>query len=161
MAPLASLFVSFVLALSAVSAPTPNRRQIGDLGCNLARLQIIKDIGTARDLISSIQGQNGTSDLPTSISLAASQTALTSVQSAIQDILDNVLINNPAPEITRGQVVGGVESALTALNQAASTISDSNLNSTLAQALSVVQFSRGDAKGVITNCTVSSNSTSS
>ncbi|KAF7290176.1 hypothetical protein MIND_01331000 [Mycena indigotica] len=155
MAPFVAFFVSFALALAAGSAPTPSKRQIGNLQCNLARLTIINSVTTAKDLITSMQQANSTiKDIPTNSAFSVAQTGLTGVQAAIQDILDAVLVDDPAPEVTRGEVVGGIEAALTALKSAQGTMKDGSLNATLSKTLDVVNKSRKDAKNVIVNCTV-------
>ncbi|KAJ7048281.1 hypothetical protein C8F01DRAFT_1285057 [Mycena amicta] len=157
MAPFTSIFLSLCLVASAVAAPMHAKRQIGDLDCNLARLTIIHDVTTAKDLISQMQNANSTaSDLPTSAAFAVAQTGLSSVQAAIQQILDAVLVNDPAPAATRLEVVGGLGAASTALQSASQTMKEcvlvASLNSTMSAVLAVLKQAAPDAKNVITTC---------
>ncbi|KAJ6544208.1 hypothetical protein B0H19DRAFT_956897, partial [Mycena capillaripes] len=84
------------------SAPM-QKRQTGDLDCNLARLKIVFDVAATQN------------DLATTSAVAVAQAGLQSVNSAIQDILGAVLNGQTAPANFRDQVSQGLDTALSAL----------------------------------------------
>ncbi|KAJ7049254.1 hypothetical protein C8F01DRAFT_761116 [Mycena amicta] len=153
MAPFASVVFLLCLAMSAVSAPAPMKRQTGDLQCNLARLATINDVASAQAIITQMQNSNATADdFPTSAALAVAQLGLTTANNAFQTILDAVLQNEQAPAAARDAVNSGLDAALTALQSASKTFKDASLNATISAATAKVFKAGTDGNAVVADC---------
>ncbi|KAJ7983166.1 hypothetical protein DFH06DRAFT_1081304 [Mycena polygramma] len=143
MARISSIIFSLFVAACAVAAPM-HRRQTGDLDCNLARLKIIFDVGQTQKLV----GQINSTDLATASSVAVAQVGLSSVNSAILDILAAVFNNQTAPSASRDQVTQGLNTALEALQN----ITDPSLNATVSAAQASVLLAGNDGDVVVGDC---------
>jgi hypothetical protein len=89
------------------------KRQIGDLQCNIARFKTVGALGKAKKAVSALAAQaNGTSDA-TNIATAAS--SLDSAQDGILSIAGALLTGKTAPASARTQVGDGLQNALAAL----------------------------------------------
>ncbi|KAJ6450904.1 hypothetical protein C8R45DRAFT_1223956 [Mycena sanguinolenta] len=138
-----SMAVSLFVAACATAAPM-QRRQTGDLDCNLARLKIIFDVAGTQQLVSQIN----TTDLDTASAVAVAQTGLQSVNSAIQMILGAIFSGQTAPASFRDQVSAGLDLADSAL----SNITDPNLNSTVTAARTRLLTAGADGDMVVAAC---------
>jgi len=117
----ASLF-AMALVYSCISpsfpqltlAPVPfEKRQIGDVQCNVARLKTVGALTKAQKAVKALAAQaNGTADA-TNIATAAS--SLASAQDGIKTIAGSILTGKAAPASARTQVGDGLENALSAL----------------------------------------------
>ncbi|KAF7331090.1 hypothetical protein MVEN_02449300 [Mycena venus] len=137
--------VVFSLAVAACAAAAPmQRRQTGDLDCNLARLKIIFDVAATQKLV----GQINSTDLATASAVAVAQTGLDSVNSAIQDILAAVFAGQTAPAASRDQVSQGLNTA----NSALSLIKDPSLNATVTEAQARLLTAGADGDKVVADC---------
>ncbi|KAJ7709070.1 hypothetical protein B0H14DRAFT_2547476 [Mycena olivaceomarginata] len=141
MAPIFYVFLSLCIASCALAAPM-QRRQTGNLECNLARLKIVTDVADAKVLV----GQINTTDLGTASAVAVVQAGLNSVDDAIRTILDAVLSGGTAPESSREQVDDGLSTA----NQALGLITD--LNATVTAAQEKIANAGDEGASVVANC---------
>ncbi|KAK7052197.1 hypothetical protein R3P38DRAFT_1638614 [Favolaschia claudopus] len=135
------------LTFAALAAAVPmqtQRRQTGDLDCNLARLKIIFDVAASKKLVSQINA----TDLPTANALAIAQTSLDSVNSGIQDILAAIFDAKNAPALSRTQVSDGLDAARSAL----AIIKDPSLNATVAEAQARILTAGQDGDKVVAEC---------
>ncbi|KAJ7190763.1 hypothetical protein GGX14DRAFT_579561 [Mycena pura] len=135
--------LSLCVAACTLAAPM-QRRQTGDLQCNLARLQIIADVASAETLL----GQINATDLATASAVAVAQTGLKSVDTAIQTILAAVLQGNTAPPETRDQVGNGLTAAQTALK----SITDPSVNASVAAVQAKIASAGVDGNNVVAEC---------
>ncbi|KAJ7835435.1 hypothetical protein B0H14DRAFT_2363392, partial [Mycena olivaceomarginata] len=117
------------------------RRQTGNLECNLARLKIVTDVADAKVLV----GQINTTFVRPSESDSSAH-GLNSVDDAIRTILDAVLSGGTAPESSREQVDDGLSTA----NQALGLITD--LNATVTAGRKKIANAGDDGAGVVANC---------
>ncbi|KAJ6450580.1 hypothetical protein C8R47DRAFT_1329863 [Mycena vitilis] len=131
------------MAASGTVAPL-HRRQTGDLDCNLARLRILFDVAQTQKMVSQIN----TTDLATASSVAVAQVSLSSVNSAIMDILAVALNNGTAPSAARAQVSQGLNAALEALQN----ITDPSLNATVSAAQAVLFRAGSDGDAAVGGC---------
>ncbi|KAF7351714.1 hypothetical protein MSAN_01604600 [Mycena sanguinolenta] len=138
-----SVVVSLFVAICATAAPM-QRRQTGDLDCNLARLKIIFDVAGTQQLVSQINA----TDLDTASAVAVAQTGLQSVNSAIQVILAAIFSGQTAPASFRDQVEAGLNLA----NFALGNITDPSLNSTVTAARTRLLTAGADGDMVVAAC---------
>ncbi|KAF7351713.1 hypothetical protein MSAN_01604500 [Mycena sanguinolenta] len=134
---------SLFIAVCAAAAPM-QRRQTGDLDCNLARLKIIFDVAGTQQLVSQINA----TDLDTASAVAVAQTGLQSVNSAIQVILAAIFSGQTAPASFRDQVEAGLNLAKFALGN----ITDPSLNSTVTAAQTRLLTAGADGDMVVAAC---------
>ncbi|KAK7050498.1 hypothetical protein R3P38DRAFT_2865326 [Favolaschia claudopus] len=133
------------LTFAALTAAVPmQRRQTGDLDCNLARLKIIFDVAASKKLVSQINA----TDLATASAVAVAQTSLDSVNSGIQDILAAIFDAKNAPALSRTQVSDGLDTARSAL----AVINDPSLNATVAAAQARILTAGQDGDKVVSEC---------
>ncbi|KAJ7367604.1 hypothetical protein DFH08DRAFT_980125 [Mycena albidolilacea] len=146
MAPIFYVILSLCIASCALAAPM-QRRQTGNLECNLARLKIVTDVADAKVLVGQI---NTTLVRPSESdsSVAVVQAGLNSVDEAIRTILDEVLSGGTAPESSREQVDDGLSTA----NQALGLITDPSLNATVTTAQAKIANAGDDGASVVANC---------
>ncbi|KAF5374297.1 hypothetical protein D9758_004589 [Tetrapyrgos nigripes] len=134
-------FLSFALALLAFKAEAAplQARQIGDLQCNIARLQTVSALGQAQNLL----GKIDTTDPNVASAVSTASDGLNSAQAGIKTIGGAIVSGQTAPADARDQVGTGLTDALTALDGLDSTdpaVSDtvSKVNDAISAGQSVV-----------------------
>lgn len=100
-----NIILSALIGMAASAAVAP--RQIGNLACNVARLQIVGALGSAGDAIGQIQ------DTATQ---TAAQTGLDQANGGIKQIAGAILTGQQAPAEGRDAVAAGLQAMATALS---------------------------------------------
>jgi len=122
-----ALSVLLAVFILLVDAAPLRSRQIGDLQCNVARLQIVSDLAQTNSLLSQINGN----DTATTSAVATAQGGLTSAGDGIKTIAAAILTGQSAPADARNQTAAGLQTALTALTGLDST--DTSVTSTISK----------------------------
>ncbi|KAJ7120008.1 hypothetical protein C8R46DRAFT_1149803 [Mycena filopes] len=133
--------LSLLVASCAVAAPTHvQRRQIGDLDCNIARLQLLFNIKASQNTLAAMNA----TDIHTMSRIAVAQAGLTNATNVIQGIFVALNAGQPAPAPSRDQTVFALNHANASLAQ----IDIPELKATLAAAMKTVGAA-GDAANAI------------
>ncbi|KAL4251058.1 hypothetical protein ABKN59_006219 [Abortiporus biennis] len=147
-----ALFALCLFCLSFVEAASLqryDRRQIGNLQCNIDRLKIVADLAGAKSTAQTLTQQLA-SDAAGSQSISTVSDGISSAQSAIGQIAAALLTGQQAPAAARDQVAAGLTQATQALANITST------DATVTQNLSKIQGQLSKAadagNGVVTNC---------
>jgi len=148
-----ALFSVMVLfgAMMANAAPLGDydKRQIGDLQCNINRFQIVTDLAEAKVTANALT-KNFANDAAGSSAIATVSQGISSAQSAIGEIAIALLTGQQAPTAARDQVEAGLTSATEALANLSSTNSQTTNNlSKIKQQLSNAATA---GNGVLANC---------
>ncbi|KAI0316887.1 hypothetical protein OF83DRAFT_1172480 [Amylostereum chailletii] len=142
--------VSVVVAASCavfVHAAPLQTRQIGNLQCNIARLQIVTDLSKTSDAVKQLSTQVTGTDAD---SVATAQAGISGAQTAIGGIAKALFTGQAASADLRDQVAGNLTSATTALNSISST--DPTTSSTLSNAISLLGDSTSAGEQVVAQC---------
>ncbi|KAF8215120.1 hypothetical protein K438DRAFT_1660002 [Mycena galopus ATCC 62051] len=140
---ISSVVFSLFVAACAVAAPM-QRRQIGDLDCNLARLQLLFNIKATQNTLNTMNA----TDLHTQSAVAVAQAGLTNATNVIQGIFGALSSGQLAPAASRDQTV----LALNHANASLAMIKDPSLNATVAAAMSTVLAAGNQANAVGADC---------
>ncbi|KAJ3868103.1 MAG: hypothetical protein NXY57DRAFT_958873 [Lentinula lateritia] len=138
----AALFVLLAVFILLVDAAPLKSRQIGDIQCNVARLQIVSDLAETGNLLSKINGN----DAATTSAVSTAQSGLSSAGDGIKTIAAALIEGQTAPADARDQTADGLQTALTAL---------SGLNSTdpaVASTLSKLNEAISAGQSVVSDC---------
>ncbi|KAJ3991675.1 hypothetical protein F5050DRAFT_1812286 [Lentinula boryana] len=138
----AALSILLAVFILLVDAAPLKSRQIGDVQCNVARLQIVSDLAQTGNLLSKVTG----TDAATTSAVATAQSGLTSAGDGIKTIAAALLQGQTAPADARNQTGEGLETALTAL---------SGLNSTdpaVASTISKLNEAISAGQSVVSDC---------
>jgi len=115
--------ISFALALvlvflaALVDAAPLQTRQIGNLQCNLARLRIVKALGSAGKNLKQID----TADPAAADAASTASAGVASANAGVKTIAGALITGQKAPAAARDQVGQGLENAQTALQGLNST----------------------------------------
>ncbi|PSR75683.1 hypothetical protein PHLCEN_2v8974 [Hermanssonia centrifuga] len=103
--------LSVVAALCGVLVQTAplefNKRQIGDLQCNVNRVQIVSDIAQMKQTVNALATQVA-SDPVSSAAVSSAQAGISSAESAIGGIALSIITGQTAPAADRTQVESGL-----------------------------------------------------
>lgn len=102
-------FRVIIAALFAITSASVVERQLGGIGCNVARFQILGALGDAGDSISEIQDADVQS---------AAQAGLDQANDGISQIASSLLSGAAAPADSRDQVEAGLAAMDSALADA-------------------------------------------
>ncbi|KAJ7680636.1 hypothetical protein DFH06DRAFT_425250 [Mycena polygramma] len=130
---------SLFVASCAVAAPM-QRRQIGDLDCNIARLQLLFNIRASQDTLATMN----VDDIQVMSQVAVAQAGLTNATNVVQGIFEALNAGKLAPAPSRDQTVFALNHANASLAQ----INDAGSNATVAAAMKTVGAA-GDAANAI------------
>ncbi|CAL1714152.1 unnamed protein product [Somion occarium] len=147
------LVLLFFLALSAVlidAAPVQaDKRQIGNLQCNVDRVKIVSDIAGAKSTVNTLATQLA-SDPAGSDSISQVSDGIANAQDGISQIAKSLFTGQQAPADARQQVEDGLTTATTALANITST--DPDVTSNLTKAQGQLQKAATAGEGVLANC---------
>ncbi|KAJ7203504.1 hypothetical protein GGX14DRAFT_501390 [Mycena pura] len=141
---LSALLSLCVVACSLAAPADMNRRQTGDLQCNLERLQTLSDVLSAETLL----GQINTANLTTAEAVAVAQVDLKSVDGALQTILAAVVQGKTSPNDAQEQFAHGLAAAQKALNG----ITDPNAKAAVAAVQTKIASAITDGDKVVAEC---------
>ncbi|KAJ7735119.1 hypothetical protein DFH07DRAFT_967355 [Mycena maculata] len=143
MARIFSVFLALFIASAAVAAPV-EKRQIGDLACNVNRFKIVTALAGTNSAVGQIQG----SDPTTATQVAAAQAGLSSAGDGIKTIALAIVTGQNAPAAARNQVQQGLLDAQSALGN----ITDPTASSAVANAQSSLADAIQDGNDVVADC---------
>jgi len=144
------------LASVTVALPYPyhvvERRQIGDLQCNLNRLGIVGDLSAlgknVDDMATATSGDATLSPL-----VASAQDGVNNATAGIKTIAQSLFTGQAAPADARDQVQSGLEAVGTALGQiSAANSTDTSVTTPLAAAQTNLQKATTAGKNVVADC---------
>ncbi|KAI0061075.1 hypothetical protein BV25DRAFT_787629 [Artomyces pyxidatus] len=135
------------LALLARTAPLQTR-QIGNIQCNLDRLNIVLSLAAAKSTAGKLS--TALSNSPDASNVQSVTDGISGAQGAIGVIGKALLTGQSAPADARQEVSGNLTIATTALGKISS--SDSKVSSTLATAQKQLSDAVDAGNGVIANC---------
>ncbi|KAI0786989.1 hypothetical protein C8Q75DRAFT_808065 [Abortiporus biennis] len=134
------------------AAPLPTdilKRQIGDLQCNIDRIQIITQVNEATADAQTLSGQ--LSSDPAASELVSSITSgLNATQSGINEILDALSQGQKAPADVRDAVGEGLTQAIEALDNITTT--DPNAVKTMSKLQVELDQAAAAGNAVVTDC---------
>ncbi|KAK7039255.1 hypothetical protein VNI00_010160 [Paramarasmius palmivorus] len=126
-----------------------SKRQIGNLQCNIARLQTVRNLGATADNVDAIAAAAG-SDPEAASAAQSAQTALSSSQDGIGQIAQAIITGQQAPAAARDQVGQGFADAKSALDSISST--DPNVMSSVSAAQASLDKAISAGQDVVSNC---------
>ncbi|KAJ3852828.1 hypothetical protein EV368DRAFT_82142 [Lentinula lateritia] len=138
----AALFILLAVFILLADAAPLKSRQIGDIQCNVARLQIVSDLAETGNLLNKITGN----DAATTSAVSTAQSGLSTAGDGIKTIAAALIGGQTAPADARNQTADGLQTALTAL---------SGLNSTdpaVASTLSKLNEAISAGQSVVSDC---------
>ncbi|OCH86697.1 hypothetical protein OBBRIDRAFT_211555 [Obba rivulosa] len=136
-------FYAAVVGAILVGAAPLRSRQIGDLQCNIDRLEIVGDLGGLQNTLATLSKE--VTDPTTSTAIQSAISDVTGAQGAIGVIAKALLTGQDAPADARDQVAGNLTSAQ-------NTLSDSAAASELQKAQTQLTNSITAGDGVVSNC---------
>ncbi|KAJ7739396.1 hypothetical protein B0H16DRAFT_1568868 [Mycena metata] len=135
-----SVLLILCLAWFTIAAPL-QRRQVGNLQCNINRLKIVTSLASTNTAV----GKIDTTDPATASAVTAAQAGLTCAGAGIKTIAQSLFTGQAAPASARDQVQAGLLAAQTALAgitdppaTAAVTAAQNQLTTTIADGAAVV-----------------------
>lgn len=140
------LLAALYLASSASAIPVESR-QLGGIGCNVARLKTVAGLRQATTAVNKIAGS---SDPAAASAAATAQGGLQDASAGIKTIAGALLTGQAAPAAARDQVGQGLTTADTALGNITST--DSTVTSMVADARTKVQNTISAGQDVVSQC---------
>ncbi|KAF8209074.1 hypothetical protein K438DRAFT_1930031 [Mycena galopus ATCC 62051] len=144
MARILSLFLALFIASASVAAPV-ERRQIGDLACNVDRFKIVTGLVSTGSAV----GKIDTSDPATATAVAAAQAGLKSAGDSIKDIALALVTGAAAP----ADAPTGVSQGLNDTRSALESITNPAVNASVAAAQVSLQSAIDDGNAVLADCT--------
>ncbi|KAJ7120009.1 hypothetical protein C8R46DRAFT_127960 [Mycena filopes] len=135
------IFSGLLAASCAVAAPM-QRRQVGDLDCNIARLQLLFNIRESQNTLAAMN----VADIHVMSRVAVAQAGLANATNVIQGIFAAVISGKLAPAPSRDQTVFALNHANSSLAQIIK--SNPELNDTVSTAMTTVGRA-GDAANAI------------
>ncbi|KAJ6487729.1 hypothetical protein C8R45DRAFT_255082 [Mycena sanguinolenta] len=138
--------IVFGLAVAASAVAAPHKRQIGDLDCNLARLQLLFNIRATQNTLNAMNISS--TDLHTGSAVASAQVGLNSANDVIQGIFGALVAGQLAPAASRQQTVD----ALVHANNSLAMIKVPELNSTVKAAQATVLAAGDNANQIAAQC---------
>ncbi|RPD75977.1 hypothetical protein L226DRAFT_534040 [Lentinus tigrinus ALCF2SS1-7] len=155
-------FLSLLAGSQIYAAPANEivARQIGNLQCNINRLQIVTGLAGLQGTLKNLASESA-SDAATAASVQTAQDSVTGAQGAIGVIAKALLTGQTAPAAARDQVAGNLtaaQGALTAINSCSSADvvyfhrSDTTVSATLQKALTQLGDAATAGEGVVSNC---------
>ncbi|KAI0786988.1 hypothetical protein C8Q75DRAFT_808064 [Abortiporus biennis] len=135
--------------VEAASLQRYDRRQIGNLQCNIDRLKIVADLAGAKSTAQTLTQQLA-SDAAGSQSISTVSDGISSAQSAIGQIAAALLTGQQAPAAARDQVAAGLTQATQALANITST--DAAVTQNLSKIQGQLSKAADAGNGVVTNC---------
>lgn len=141
----------FLLCLSAVNAAPLQlqERQIGNIQCNVNRLQIVSDLAGAKSTAKTLT-TDFASDAASSQVMVTITQGISDAQSAIGQIALALFSGQQAPAAARDQVASGLEAAIGAAASLTST--DDTTSQNVAKLQQQLDSSATAGKGVVANC---------
>ncbi|KAJ7618472.1 hypothetical protein FB45DRAFT_931724 [Roridomyces roridus] len=143
MARMLSVFFALFVALSAVAVPV-ERRQTGNLECNINRAQIVVALAQTGSAVKAING----TDAATEAQKTAAQTGLTSSGEGIAQIAVALVAGQAAPAAARLQTQQGLLDAQAALGN----ITDPTVADAVSAAQSKLATAITAGNNVVANC---------
>ncbi|THU97854.1 hypothetical protein K435DRAFT_662040, partial [Dendrothele bispora CBS 962.96] len=131
------------------------RRQVGNLQCNIARLQTVSGLVATQKAVNemaSAAGRQvlGSDDATTASAVSDAQAGLSSAQAGIATIAKAIVSGQNAPAAARGQVGDGLTQAKSALESITST--DSAVTSALQDAQTKLDGTISAGEQVVSDC---------
>ncbi|THH00318.1 hypothetical protein EW026_g2199 [Hermanssonia centrifuga] len=125
------------------------KRQLGDLQCNINRVQIVADIAQMKETVNTLATQVA-SDPVSSAAVSSAQAGISAAESAISGIALSIITGQAAPAADRTQVESGLNAVLAGLGNITSTDPAVTANVQKAQQQLASASAAGD--GVLANC---------
>ncbi|KAI3608718.1 hypothetical protein WG66_003864 [Moniliophthora roreri] len=125
------------------------KRQIGNLQCNIARLQTVRNLGATTNSVDAIAGAAG-SDAATASAASSASDSLASAQDGIGQIAQALLTGQQAPAAARDRVGQGLLDAKSALDGITST--DPKVMSALSDAQASLDKTIAAGQQVVSQC---------
>jgi len=135
-------------ALLAGAVPV-RMRQIGDLQCNINRLQIVGDLAGLQGTLGALSGE-ASGNATANEAIQSVRTDITGAQGAIGVIAEALLTGQDAPADARDQVAGNLTSAQNTLSTI--TLSSTAGTATLQKAQTELSSAITAGEGVVNNC---------
>ncbi|KAI0342495.1 hypothetical protein BDW22DRAFT_204055 [Trametopsis cervina] len=126
-----------------------SKRQIGDLQCNINRLQIVGAMAQMGGTLATLKSETA-SDPATSAAVAAAQGGLNTANQGVATIAKAIITGQNAPAAARTQVEDGLNTVLTSIQNA--TSSDANVTQNLQKLQTQLQAAGTAGNGVLANC---------
>ncbi|KAF9547328.1 hypothetical protein CPC08DRAFT_715823 [Agrocybe pediades] len=126
-----------------------NRRQIGNLACNIARLKTVAGLSKSASAIQAATSA-ATADAATTSQLQTASQGISSAQDGVAKIAAALLTGQQAPDADRQQVKDGLTAASTALGSI--TAADPDVDSAVADASSAVESTTEAGAQVVSDC---------
>ncbi|RDX52503.1 hypothetical protein OH76DRAFT_1454323 [Lentinus brumalis] len=144
-------FLSLLAGSQIYAAPTNEivARQIGNIQCNINRLQIVTGLAKLQGTLGSLIGEVS-SDSAALASVQSAASSVTGAEAAIGVIAKALLTGQAAPADARDQVAANLTAAHDAL--AAITSTDPTASATLQKALTQLNDAATAGDGVVANC---------
>ncbi|KAI0719805.1 hypothetical protein C8T65DRAFT_635210 [Cerioporus squamosus] len=144
-------FLSLLAGSQIYAAPASEivARQVGNLQCNINRLQIVTGLAKLQGTLKSLSS-DVSSDAATAASVQTVSDSVTGAQGAIGVIAKALLTGQAAPAAARDQVAGNLTAAHDAL--AAINSTDATASATLQKALTQLNDAATAGEGVVSNC---------
>ncbi|KAJ6476054.1 hypothetical protein C8R47DRAFT_1142118 [Mycena vitilis] len=134
---------SLFVASCAVAAPM-QRRQVGDLDCNIARLQLLFNIRASQNTLAAMN----VDDIQVMSHVAVAQAGLTNATNVVQGIFNAVIGGKLAPAPSRDQTVFALNHA----NSSLAKINHAGSNATVAAAMKTIGAAGDAANGIGATC---------
>ncbi|THH17992.1 hypothetical protein EW146_g2915 [Bondarzewia mesenterica] len=144
-----ALIFSAIMACAFFATASPlARRQIGNVQCNVDRLEFVVGLQETSDQVDVLAAELGNTTFASAVTTA--QEGIHATFIAADGIANAVFKNTTAPPELRGQVGGNI----TVIAQALSSINttDSAANTTLQQALTLLRGAAFAADSVVEDC---------
>ncbi|KAL9716722.1 hypothetical protein Ac2012v2_001175 [Leucoagaricus gongylophorus] len=141
------LIIAVLYATSAISAVPLESRQIGGIGCNIARLNVVTNL---RQTTNAVNKLAASSDPTTADAAITAQGGLQDASDGIKTIAGALLTGQTAPAASRYQVSQGLLTAQTALNNITST--DNTVTSEVDNAMSQLEKTISAGQDVLDQC---------
>jgi len=126
-----------------------DKRQIGGIKCNVARLQTVSNLAASSNAVKKV-ATAAASDATTADAAQTAQTGLTGAKGGIATIAKSLLTGQAAPAAARTQVLDGLNAAKTALSGITST--DPAVTSAVTAAQSKIDATLTAGGKVVDNC---------
>lgn len=141
------LIIFVLYATSTISAVPLESRQIGGIGCNIARLNVVTNL---RQTTNAVNKLAASSDPTTADAATTAQGGLQDASDGIKTIAGALLTGQTAPAASRDQVSQGLLTAQTALNNITST--DNTVTSEVDNAMSQLEKTISAGQDVLDQC---------
>ncbi|KAI0791575.1 hypothetical protein BC629DRAFT_370663 [Irpex lacteus] len=143
-----SLFLAVLVGAAAIQG-APTKRQIGNLQCNINRVQIVSALAQMGGTLKTLAKETA-NDPATSAAVASAQTGLDTANSGVATIAKALLTGQAAPADARTQVEQGLNAVLSATQNVTST--DAQVTSDFSKLTTQLTAAGKAGDGVLANC---------